>query len=192
MRVGYARPSGGLCDTGEVQGQVDALRAHGCTKVIVEEPNASRNAAPKLNEALKNTEPGDVLVIYGLAALAVSMRAFIASMQLIQSAGIKLISITDHLDTTAPEGTAVFALVGAVAALVDEDDGPKFNKPAKTKTNNRSGRPKALSHEEFELARRLMTKTNMTMAEIAQRLNVAPATLYRYFPGGRNAVSDDA
>lgn len=194
MRVGYARPVGGPDDTGDVQGQVEALRAHGCTKVVIEEPNASQSAAPKLKETLESTEPGDVLVIYGLAALAISIKAFIASMQLIQRAGLELISISDHLDTTASEGTAIFALVGVIAALVDEHGNPKRNKPAnaKTRTNGRSGRPKALSHEEFELAKRLMTKTNMTMAEIAERLRVAPATLYRYFPGGRNAISDDA
>jgi DNA invertase Pin-like site-specific DNA recombinase len=191
MRVGYARSLGGPDKGGDLQCQVEALHAHGCTEVIVETADATEQAAPKLDEALQKARPGDVLVIHALAALAVSTNVFIATMLLLQRAGIGLISITDGLDTTSADGGAVYALVGVLSALFDEQGKPRRSKQAKAKKSARSGRPKALSQEEFELAKRLITKTNMTMAEIAERLGVAPATLYRYFPGGRNAVSDD-
>lgn len=192
MRLGYARPVCGADGSGDVQGQVEALHAHGCSRVIVEEPHAEQDAAPKLNEALDKAGRGDVLVICKLSTISISLSTFLSTLQSLDQNGIGLISIADRLDTTQVGGAAVFAVATALGALMDEANTSQRRKPASgnKKANARSGRPKALSEEEFELAKRLITKTSMTMAEIAERLDVAPATLYRYFPGGRNAIDD--
>ena len=50
------------------------------------------------------------------------------------------------------------------------------------------GRPKALTEKDKVAARALLADGDITMVEVAQRVGVSPATLYRYFPGGRSLV----
>jgi AcrR family transcriptional regulator len=44
------------------------------------------------------------------------------------------------------------------------------------------GRPKALQERDVAMARALLKDGAMTIAEIAERLDVAPSTLYKYLP----------
>jgi len=50
------------------------------------------------------------------------------------------------------------------------------------------GRPRALSAKDIVAAKALLANPNLTVEEVAVRLNVSPATLYRYLPGGRSAL----
>ena len=47
------------------------------------------------------------------------------------------------------------------------------------------GRPKRLSEEDLNVAKAMLSDSNITVAQVAQRLGVAASTLYRYLPGGR-------
>lgn len=51
------------------------------------------------------------------------------------------------------------------------------------------GRPSSLSEEDLDVAKAMLNDPNITFNEVANRLNVSPATLYRYIPGGRGALN---
>jgi AcrR family transcriptional regulator len=45
-----------------------------------------------------------------------------------------------------------------------------------------------MSADDVAAARVLLTAPDITVEAVAERMNVSPATLYRYLPGGRSAV----
>lgn len=42
--------------------------------------------------------------------------------------------------------------------------------------------------KDLQMAKTLLVNPDITVEEVAARLSVAPATLYRYLPGGRGAI----
>ncbi|WP_328795608.1 helix-turn-helix domain-containing protein [Halopseudomonas xiamenensis] len=50
------------------------------------------------------------------------------------------------------------------------------------------GRPRALSPTDLIAAKAMLTNRDITVVEVARRLSVSPATLYRHLPGGRTAA----
>jgi DNA invertase Pin-like site-specific DNA recombinase len=53
------------------------------------------------------------------------------------------------------------------------------------------GRPPKLSEEDLDVARTLLANPDIAVSEVASRLGVSPATLYRYIPAARMANSQD-
>jgi AcrR family transcriptional regulator len=51
------------------------------------------------------------------------------------------------------------------------------------------GRPPALTPDDLAAARALLRDPQITVGAVAERLGVAPSTLYRHLPGGRGAVT---
>jgi DNA invertase Pin-like site-specific DNA recombinase len=54
-----------------------------------------------------------------------------------------------------------------------------------------AGRPKKLTEDDLEAARALLANPDIGVTQIAQRLGVSPATLYRYMPAARSASAPD-
>jgi len=52
------------------------------------------------------------------------------------------------------------------------------------------GRPPALAAADKQAARALLKDPAITMEEVAKRLQVSPATLYRHLPGGRSGLDE--
>ena len=53
------------------------------------------------------------------------------------------------------------------------------------------GRPPALSENDLIAARAMLRDPAITVEQVAERLGVAPSTLYRHLPGGRSQVDTD-
>jgi DNA invertase Pin-like site-specific DNA recombinase len=53
------------------------------------------------------------------------------------------------------------------------------------------GRPTKLTEEDLEAARALLANPDIGVTQIAHRLGVSPATLYRYIPAARTANLPD-
>lgn len=47
------------------------------------------------------------------------------------------------------------------------------------------GRPASLSDKDLAIAKAMLSDPAITMTEVAKRLKVSAATLYRHMPGGR-------
>lgn len=52
----------------------------------------------------------------------------------------------------------------------------------------KGGRPKTFGPKELAAAKALLADPEIRVTDIAARLNVSPATLYRYIPGGRSGL----
>jgi DNA invertase Pin-like site-specific DNA recombinase len=185
--VGYARVSTREQDP---RLQLDALAAAGCGRVFVEAASGARRERPQLLAALDYMREGDALVVWRLDRLARSLRQLIETVEGLEARGIGLRSLTEAIDTTSPGGRLVFHVFASLAeferAVVRERTLAGLE--AARARGRRGGRPPALDAADLAAARALLRDPAITVAEVAERLGVAPSTLYRHLPGGRGAV----
>lgn len=185
MRIGYARVST-LDQNPELQ--LEKLREAGCERVVVEKASGARADRPELTRLLRDMlREGDTLVIWKLDRLARSLKQLIETAEDLKGRRIGLISLTDAIDTSSPGGMLVFHMLGAIAeferALIRERTAAGLAEARrKGKTG---GRPKRLTEKDVTAAKALLADGSLTSKEVASRLGVSKATLYRYLDCGR-------
>jgi len=184
--VGYARVS--TLDQ-NLALQQDALTEAGCAKLFVEQASGAVADRPALRDALEFARAGDTIVVWKLDRLARSMKQLIETLETLRLRKIGFRSLTEALDTTTPQGRLVFHMFGALAeferSLIRERI--QAGLTAARRAGRMGGRPAKLTDEDIEAAMTLLANPDITVAEVAQRVGVSPATLYRYLPAARTA-----
>jgi DNA invertase Pin-like site-specific DNA recombinase len=187
MLVGYARVS--TLDQKRTL-QIDALKAAGCTRIFTEKASGAQRERPELSAALDYIRQGDTLVVWKLDRLARSMRQLIETVEDLQSRGIELRSLTESIDTATPGGRLIFHIFGALAeferAVIRERTSAGLQ--AARERGKKGGRPRTLGPKDLAAAKALLADPAIRVEDVAARLKVSPATLYRHLPGGRSAV----
>ena len=187
MLVGYARVS--TLDQKPTL-QIDALKAAGCTRIFTEKASGAQRERPELSAALDYIRQRDTLVVWKLDRLARSTRQLIETVEDLQSRGIELRSLTESIDTATPGGRLVFHIFGALAeferAVIRERTSAGLQ--AARERGKKGGRPRTLGPKDLAAAKALLADPAIRVEDVAARLKVSPATLYRHLPGGRSAV----
>ena len=187
MLVGYARVS---TQDQKPELQHDALIGAGCEKVFTEKRSGAKADRPELIAALEYMREGDTLVVWKLDRLARSMKQLIETVEMLDGRGIGFRSLTEAIDTTTPGGRLVFHIFGALAeferSIIQERT--RAGLDAARARGRKGGRPPKLSENDVKAAKALLSDPEITVAEIAKRLGVSPATLYRHIPSARSAV----
>lgn len=187
-RIGYARVS--TLDQ-NLALQQDALKEAGCEKIFIEQMSGAVADRPALRDALEYARSGDTIIVWKLDRLARSMKQLIETIEGLRVRGIGFRSLTEALDTTTPQGVLVFHLFSALAeferALIRERT--RAGLRAAKRMGRTGGRPAKLLEDDLDVARTLLANPDITVAEVAERLGVSPATLYRYLPAARTAHS---
>jgi DNA invertase Pin-like site-specific DNA recombinase len=108
--LGYARVS-----TGDQHPdlQVDALKAAGCYRVVVDTASGALAARPALDQVLDQLRPGDTLVVWKLDRLGRSLRHLVDTIAALADRGIGFRSLQEAIDTTTPGGKLVFHIFAA-------------------------------------------------------------------------------
>ena len=186
MLIGYARVS--TLDQDPAL-QIDALHSAGCERVFEEKASGAQRDRPQLQAALEYMRAGDTLVVWKLDRLARSLKHLIETVEDLGERGIGFRSLTESIDTTGAGGKLVFHIFGAMAeferSLIQERT--RAGLDAARARGRVGGRPPALSADDLAVAKAMISDPDITMAEVARRLGVAPSTLYRHMPGGRSA-----
>jgi len=189
MLIGYARVS---THDQTPHLQMDALSGAACEKVFVEQASGAQRDRPQLLAALDYARDGagDILVVWKLDRLARSLSQLIETVEALDRRGIGLRSLTEAIDTTSAGGRLVFHLFGAMAEFEREliRERTKAGLVAARARGRVGGRPASLSADDLVAARALLSDPTITVADVARRLDVAPATLYRHLPGGRSGL----
>ena len=187
--IGYARVS---TQEQDLALQLEALRAAGCERIYTEKASGAQRDRPQLQAALDYMRPDDTLVVWKLDPLARSLRQLLDTVEALHSRQIGLRSLTEAIDTSTPGGTLVFHLFGALAeferAIIRERT--RAGLAAARARGRTGGRPSALAPADKIAARALLKDPAITVEEVAHRLRVSPATLYRHFPGGRSGLDE--
>ncbi len=188
MQIGYARVS---TTDQNPQLQVDALESAGCDAIYEERASGAQRNRPELKRALDRLREGDVLAVWKLDRLARSLKQLIETVEALDERGIQFKSLTEGIDTTTANGRLVFHIMGALAeferGLIRERT--MAGLAAARKNGRTGGRPRALADADLKVAKTLLRDGDLTVTQVADRLNVAPSTLYRHLPGGRSAVT---
>ena len=186
MLVGYARVS--TLDQ-NLALQRDALAEAGCGKIFTEQMSGAVADRPALHDALEYARSGDTLVVWKLDRLARSMKQLIETVEQLRVRGIGFRSLTEALDTTTAQGLLVFHMFSALAvferSLIRERT--RAGLAAARRIGRTGGRPPKLTDDDLEAARALLANPDIGVTQIAHRLGVSPATLYRYIPAARTA-----
>src|SRR5512141_1750132 len=189
MLVGYARVS--TQDQNPAL-QLDALKAAGCEKVFVEKASGAQRDRPELSAALDYLRAGDSLVVWKLDRLARSLKQLIETVELLENRSIGLRSLTEAIDTTTAGGKLIFHVFGALAeferSIIRERT--KAGLEAARARGKQGGRPPSLDAKDLAAAKAMLSDPEITMEEVAKRLQVAPSTLYRHLPEGRGAIQE--
>jgi DNA invertase Pin-like site-specific DNA recombinase len=187
MLVGYARVS--TQDQNSAL-QLDALKAVGCEKVFTEKASGAQRDRPELAAALSYMRSGDSLVVWKLDRLARSLPQLIETVTTLEDQGIGFRSLTEAVDTTTAGGKLVFHIFGALAEFERSviRERTRAGLAAARDRGRMGGRPPALSTADLAAAKALLCDPAITVDEVATRLKVSSATLYRHLPGGRGGI----
>jgi DNA invertase Pin-like site-specific DNA recombinase len=121
------------------------------------------------------------------------MKQLIETIEKLRVGNIGFRSLTEALDTTTAQGLLVFHMFSALAeferSLIRERT--RAGLAAARRIGRTGGRPKKLTEDDLEAARALLANPDIGVTQIAHRLGVSPATLYRYIPSARTANAPD-
>lgn len=181
MIVGYARVS--TYDQ-NLDMQTSALKNFGCEKVV-EEKRSGVSVRVELEALLNNLKEGDTLVVWKLDRLGRSLHDLLHYFEMFSQKGINFASLQDKIDTSTPLGKLFFQISAAFSEyerlLIVERTIAGIN-AAKVR-GVQLGRKKGLDKKSLEKARmavNLYKEQKLSVREIADLLNITPATLYRY------------
>jgi len=191
MLVGYARVS---TQDQNLAMQQDALREAGCERIFVEKVSGAKAERPELQAALDYMREGDTLVVWRLDRLARSLKQLITTVEMLEGKGIGLRSVNEAIDTTTSGGRLIFHIFASLAEFERSiiRDRTRAGLDAAIARGRRGGRPPALSEADHASAKALLRDPAIPVKEVARQLGVSVSALYSHFPGGRNAVREEA
>jgi DNA invertase Pin-like site-specific DNA recombinase len=182
MQIGYARISQ---DTQSIDLQIDALTAAGCEKIFTDTMSGSRNDRPGLKQALEFVRSGDAICVWRLDRLGRSLPHLIQLMQELERHGIGFRSLTEAIDSTTPGGRLTYNLFASLAEFERSilRERTRAGLQAARQRGRLGGRPRSLTVEKFDAARRLLD-AGAPVRDVAAALAVSAPTIYRHFPRG--------
>ncbi len=189
MLVGYARVS---TQDQTPALQLDALKAAGCERVFHEKASGAQRDRPELAAVLDYMRAGDTLVVWKLDRLARSMKQLIETVEKMETRQIGFRSLTEAIDTTTAGGRLIFHVFAALAEFERSviKERTTAGLAAARARGRKGGRPRSLTEKDIAAARAMLSDPEITVDEVARRLGVGPATLYRHLPGGRGGIGE--
>lgn len=182
--IGYARIS--TADQ-NLDMQIAALRKAGVAEDCLYHETVSGVAQrrPRLDQAIKASRRGDTLVVWKLDRLGRSLLDLLNKLGKLEESGVGFRSLTEGIDTTTPGGRLIMQVMGALAeferGLVVERTREGVRRHIER--GGRIGAEKKMTAEKLKTAAAMFRK-GATTREVAAALQVAPMTIYTYFPGG--------
>jgi DNA invertase Pin-like site-specific DNA recombinase len=112
--IGYARVS---TEDQNNLGQLDALRAAGCSIIFEEKASGASRSRPELARVLAKTTRGDTVVVVRVDRLARSLSHLLQVIERLEGIGAHFKSLSDPIDTSTPQGLFALQVLGAAAEL---------------------------------------------------------------------------
>jgi DNA invertase Pin-like site-specific DNA recombinase len=187
--IGYARISTS-CQSTDLQR--DALLAAGCSRIFSDEMSGARTNRPGLNQALDYVREGDTLVFWRLDRVGRDMLGLVKLFTELESRGVAVKSLTEHIDTSSPSGKLIFHIFSCLAAYERDLIKERVNAgiAAAKKRGRIGGRPKAVTAAKARSIR-AMRAQGLTTSEILESAQISRATLFRFLRADALARSQE-
>lgn len=189
IRYGYARVS---TKRQELQLQLDALNAAGCTTIFSDKLSGKNTARPEFQRLIKLVKAGDMIVVYKTDRFGRSTTDVINIVYELGKRGVGFKSTTEpSIDTTTAMGRFVFTVFAALAEL-DNDIRRQRIKDGIAASTNRNGRPPAMvtlaKTDKLSDVLDLLAQPKMTVARVSRLTGVPKRTLFRHMDALRAAA----
>ncbi|WP_281262672.1 recombinase family protein [Nonomuraea fuscirosea] len=168
--------------------QRDALTEAGCDRIFVDKASGKVDRRPELDKALDYLRPGDTFVIARLSRAARSLRHLLDLAAQLREREVDLLVLKQGIDTSTPGGRLQFHMFGAFDEFLREliVEGTLEGLASARARGRVGGRPAVLDAHGVEMARALYEmkgdhgERRYTVQQIADRLGVSRATIYRH------------
>lgn len=149
--IGYARVSR---DDQNLDLQIDALLNAGIEKknIFKEHVSALKKKRPQFELALKRCRKGDVLVVWKLDRFGRNMKQIVDTVADLNDRGVKIKSLTEHIDSQTPTGKFTYHIMAASAQLERDmiAERTKAGLAVAKKNGTWRSRPTKFSEEQWE------------------------------------------
>ncbi len=190
MLIGYARTST-LDQKAGLDAQRRDLEAVGCERIFVEQVSSvDVLSRAQLAEALAFAREGDTLVVTKLDRLARSVAHLVGILGQLEAKGVALRILSMGIDTATPTGKLMLTILGGVAEfereiMLERQREGIAKAKAEGKYKGRAPTARAKAEEVLRLHAEGVGGT-----EIATRLGIGRASVYRILEEAKNAASD--
>ncbi len=186
MRVGYIRVSTSEQNT---ERQKMVLAKYNIEKFFEEKKSGKNTQRKKLEEMRNFVREGDVVYVSELARLARNLSDLLVITKEFQEKGVQLVSDKENIDTSSATGRLVFHMIASLAEferdLIRERQAEGI--AAAKEAGKNIGRPrKEFAQADFDDCYRLYQQRKLTVSDMAKRLGVSRATVYRLLFAKRN------
>lgn len=158
--------------------QVAALERYGCDHILSEKLSATSKNRPELAKIWRELRDGDTLVVWRLDRLARNSHEMHVRMHELTERGVRLVSLTENIDTKSASGRFMLSVLAAVAQM--ERDMTSERTSAGIKTAQEEGRAHAAWTKKFD--RKHMKKALLggeTPEAYAKRHKVTKSAVYK-------------
>lgn len=184
MNIGYARVS---TKNQNLDMQLDALKKEGCEKIFCEKISGLKIDRPEWKKVMEQLRPGDHLFVFALDRLGRSLFEIIQTVGDIQTKGVTLHAISQHIDTSSITGKVLvtnFALMADIEMTLRQERTRAGIEAARAR-GLKIGRPAGLSEAARKKALQvrtlyLSTDPVYSIREIADMQCISTRTLYKY------------
>jgi len=180
MLIGYARVS---TEDQNLDLQRDALRKAGCKKIFEEkESGRAGTKRPAFEAALAYLRSEDQLVVWIVDQRCGSLREMINTAHDLQNQGVKVLSLTENVDTETATGRLMFNFLGTIAEYFLDLNGERTIEGLKAALarGRKGGHRRKLTADDEAVARAMLADPTISVAAIAKRRGVSRATFYAY------------
>jgi len=175
--VGYARTST-IDQAAGLDAQIRELQSAGCDKIFQEQAS-SVAIRDQLLAAIEYARAGDVLIVTKLDRLARSTADLLLIADRLEKKKVTLRILNLGMDTSTPTGKLLLTTLGAIAQfereiMLERQREGIAKAKAEGKFKGRKPIAKEIHNEVLRLA-----ETRMTRKELAEKMNIGEATVYR-------------
>ena len=162
--------------------QIDALNLAGCDVIYGDHGVSGKVTKRKgLDDLLTSLKEGDTLCVWKLDRLGRSTIHLLQLLDDLRKRSIDFQAITQGIDTTTAVGRMLYGQLAVFAEFEREQisERTKAGMAAAKARGKHIGRPRKLSPEQIEMAKRKLGSCSDTITSLAARYQVAPVTLSR-------------
>jgi DNA invertase Pin-like site-specific DNA recombinase len=180
MKIGYARVSS---KTQDHEGQVEALKAAGCERIVAEKASGKNTAdRPQFERMLKALQPGDTVIVTKLDRLARSSKDLHNILAELAEKSCGFVSLGETwCDTTTDVGRLMLTIMGGISeferSLIRKRCQDGIDRALRQ--GKQFGRKPKLDAGQRRKIAELYGKGEMTMAELAIEYDVSEPTVWR-------------
>lgn len=189
MEIGYMRVS--KSDGSQtVALQEDALITSGIDrdKIYQDLLSGSKDNRPGLEACLKALQPGNTLVVWKLDRLGRDLKHLVTLVDELcrRNIGLKVLTGAGaQIDTTTANGRLFFGIFAALAEFERDliAERTKAGLAAARARGRKGGRPRKMDRPTLMMAIKALEDKDITVQEVAKKLNMTTTTLYMYLNG---------